>query len=130
MHALQDSKQLCRQWKRSVGVCIRSNSKEQIVTTARTHQLSGSSSVDAIARCLSEYFQKQFELSDMITLQTGHTVRREFHFGHLKPECWILCYGIILYIVNIVAICNNSLSSKKNFSMHFNLVHLGVVPTI
>ena len=33
---------------------------------------------------LSEYFYKQHELSDTITLQTGRVIRREFHFGLLS----------------------------------------------
>ena len=63
-------------------MCIRSISKEQTVTAVIT--LPGLSSVDAIAKCLSEYFQKQFELSDIITLQTGHVVHGKFHFGLLS----------------------------------------------
>ena len=43
--------------------------------------MSGLSSVGAIAKCLSEYFQKQFELSDIMTLQIEHVVHREFYFG-------------------------------------------------
>ena len=77
------------------------------------HQLSGSSSVDAIARCLSEYFQKQFELSDIIMLQTGHAVctcRVSFwSFVVVKPVyCSVESHVVVLYIINIdiVAICN------------------------
>ena len=99
------------------------------------HQLSGSSSVDAIARCLSEYFQKQFEFSDIIMLQTGHVVRREFHFVACRCKTsvlfsWILCCGTVHHQLDIVVIRNKGLSSKKKISMHFNLVHLGVVRTI
>ena len=45
---------------------------------------SGSSSFGDITTYLSEYFKKQFKLSDSITLQTGHVIRREFHFGLLS----------------------------------------------
>lgn len=45
--------------------------------------LSGSSSADAIAKYLLEYFQKHFELSDIIVLQTGQVAQRDFHFGLL-----------------------------------------------
>ena len=80
--------------------------------------MSGSSSVDAIARYLPEHFQKQFELSDIITLQTGHAVRRVsfWSFVVVKPVyCSVGSCIVKLYIINIdlVAICNNSLSSEK-----------------
>ena len=57
----------------------------------RKHQLSGSSSFYAVAKCLgAEYFQKQFELSDIVTLQTGHVVHRKFQFGFCGCTVFVL----------------------------------------
>ena len=91
--------------------------------------------VGAIARCLLDYFPKQFELSDIVTLQTGHVVRRVSFWSNVvvkRMYCSVDSSVIVLYIINIkiVAICNISLSSEKNYIMHSNLVHLGVVETI
>ena len=50
-----------------------------------------------------------------------------------KPVyCSVDSCVVVLDIINIdiVAICNNSLSSKKNYSMHSHLVHLGDVRAI
>ena len=71
------------------------------------HQLSGSSSVDAIARCLSEYFQKQFELSDIIMLQTGHAVLKVsfLSFVAAKPAyCSVRSCAEVLYCTSSTSI--------------------------
>ena len=63
--------------------------------------MSGLSSVGAIAKCLSEYFQKQFELSDIITLQIEHVVHRVLFWSFCSCKTsvlfsWILCCGTLI----------------------------------
>ena len=49
-----------------------------------------------------------------------------------RVHCSVDSCVVVLDIINIdiVAICNNSLSSKNNYSMQSNLVHLGDVRAI
>ena len=100
LHALQDSSCVVN---RSVA-CTLGLIRKNKPSLLQEIQLSGSSSVDAIVRCLSEYFQKQFKLSDIITLQTGHAVGRVsfWSFVVAKPVyCSVGSCVVVLYIIKI-----------------------------